>query len=180
MNRKYINGTSSYEITPLTMAVIPHYNEQGNLISKVIEVDGERYVDIPPIKLIENSCKFFGANLRGRQIGTRYVTGVTHKAPISLDPSNGMYFFPTTSPISSKCCWIAHSYVLNVDKLKDNCSEILFNNGQKITFEVSYGSMCNQVHRTAQYRFLLSNRLAYQNSEVDGSRIAESFFKPLN
>lgn len=161
MFKEYINGTPAYEITPLTMAVLSHYNEQGNLISRILEVNGEHFVNMPPSKLVDEACKFFGSSLKGRQDGTSSVAGITHKAPISVDPTNGMYFYPTASPISSKCSWIAHSYVSDVNKLSGNCSEIVFNNGQKVPFDISYGSMKNQIHRTAQFRFLLDKHINY-------------------
>src|SRR5690606_5961525 len=105
------------------------------------------------------ACKFFGASLKGRQEGTKNICGITHKAPISIDPSSGMYFFPTTSPTSSKCSWIAHSHIDHVLRIDSKTSEIVFKNGKKVVINASYGSVMNQIHRTAQYRYLLDQRI---------------------
>ncbi|WP_099157248.1 competence protein ComK [Virgibacillus ndiopensis] len=104
----------------------------------------------------------------GRQEGTRDICGITHKAPICIDPASGMYYFPTTSPTSSKCSWIAHSHIETIHNAANQCTEVLFKNGKRITLEISFGSMLNQVQRTAQFRYLLDNRIKYlQKHTVD-------------
>src|SRR5690625_5704700 len=75
---------------------------------------------------------------------------MTHKAPISTDPFSGMYFIPTMSPTSDKCSWIAHSYIEKIYKAANQQAKILFKNGKIITLDISFGSMLNQVQRTAQ------------------------------
>ncbi|MFC2949965.1 competence protein ComK [Virgibacillus sediminis] len=151
----------SYEITPLTMAVIakPQGNKDG--ASYVLEEELEYTIEASPSKVMNDACKYLGSSLKGRQDGTREICGITHKAPISIDPSSGMYFFPTTSPSNPKCSWIAHSHIDQVNKAPDNCTEILFHNGKRIVLKVSYGSMLNQVQRTAQFRYLLDHRIKY-------------------
>ncbi|MFD1039020.1 competence protein ComK [Virgibacillus byunsanensis] len=151
----------SHEVTPLTMAVLAQRDENGKLSTCVIEEQGENHVDHSPSKIIDYACKFFGSSLRGRQDGTRDICGITHKAPISIDPSSGMYFFPTTSPTSNKCSWIAHSHIDQVNKTTSQSTEITFKNGKRIIIEVSFGSILNQVQRTAQFRYLLDKRIKY-------------------
>ncbi len=164
----------SHEVTPLTMAVIAKHDENGNINTTVLEEQEEYFVQHSPSKVIDYACKFFGSSLRGRQDGTRDICGITHKAPISVDPTSGMYFFPTIAPTNPKCSWIAHSHIDQVLKGPDRFTKVVFNNGKSILLEVSLGSMLNQVHRTAQYRYLLDNRIKYlqrQNADV----VAEPF-----
>ncbi|MEN2767688.1 competence protein ComK [Ornithinibacillus xuwenensis] len=150
-----------HEITPLTLAVIAQKDEEGNSYTSVLEEETEYVVEHSPSKLIDYACKFFGASLKGRQDGTRNICGITHKAPISIDPSSGMYFFPTTSPTNSKCSWIAHSHIDQVNRAVNQCTEIVFKTGRTITLDTSYGSVMNQIHRTAQFRYLLDNRIKH-------------------
>ncbi|SDQ86978.1 competence protein ComK [Virgibacillus salinus] len=164
----------SHEVTPLTMAVIAKHDENGNINTTVLEEQEEYFVEHSPSKVIDYACKFFGSSLRGRQDGTRDICGITHKAPISIDPTSGMYFFPTIAPTSPKCSWIAHSHVNQVMKGPGRFTEVVFKNGKTILLEVSLGSLLNQVHRTAQFRYLLDNRIKYlqkQNADV----VAEPF-----
>ncbi|MDL4842854.1 competence protein ComK [Aquibacillus rhizosphaerae] len=98
---------------------------------------------------------------RGRQEGTKNVCGITHKSPISIDHSSGMYFFPTSSPQNPNCSWISHSHIDQINRAPDHCTTIIFKNGRTVTLPVSHGSMQNQVQRTAQFRYLLQNRIKY-------------------
>jgi competence protein ComK len=152
--------TASGEITPLTMAVLAQQDKDGKTSkSYVMEAEGEYLVHRSPSKLINHACVYYGASLKAKQEGTKNVCGITHKAPISIDPFSGMYFFPTTSPRNRKCSWIAHSYVEQVNKKEDQLTEIVFKNGKKISLDVSFGSMMNQIQRTAQFRYILEGRI---------------------
>ncbi|RDW18508.1 competence protein [Oceanobacillus arenosus] len=153
--------TPYYEVTPLTLAVVAEKGRNGETITRVLEEEVEYVVDFSPSKVIDYACKFFGSSLKGRQEGTLDICGITHKAPVSVDPISGMYFFPTTSPKNLKCSWIAHSHIDQINKAGENSTEFVFKNGKKIKLQVSYGSMLNQVQRTAQYRYLLDNRIKY-------------------
>ncbi|WP_164669547.1 competence protein ComK [Virgibacillus doumboii] len=164
----------SHEVTPLTIAVIAQDDENGHPTTCVLEEQEEYYVQHTPSKIIDYACKFFGSSLRGRQDGTRDVCGITHKAPISIDPSSGMYFFPTTSPTNPKCSWIAHSHIDKVNKGPEHYTEVKFKNGKSVLLDVSYGSMLNQVQRTAQFRFLLDNRIKYLQKH-NADMVAEPF-----
>ena len=157
MNAKL--NTSDLEITPLTMAVLAEPDEYGNISTRVLEDNNEYVVNATPSKVIDDACRFFGADLKGRQQGARNVCGFTHKAPIAIDSYSGMYFFPTASPRIATCSWFAHTHIIGLNDLKHHGTEIVFNNDKKVIVNVSYGSIKNQVYRTAQFRFLLNNRI---------------------
>lgn len=153
---------SAYEVNPVTVAIIAE-KVNGYYVSHVIESDGaSNYVKQSPVGLIELACKFFGSSLKGRQEGARTILNVKHKVPISIDPSSGMYFFPTASPQRPFCSWISHTYVDRIRKTPENGTEFIFRNGKSITLDVSYGSMLNQLQRTAQFRYLLEKRIHFK------------------
>lgn len=147
------------EITPLTIAILPRRTEKGRLGSSILEDEEEYFVNEPPSKVIDLACKFFGASLKGRQTGTREVSNMTHKLPISIDPVSGLYFFPTLSPTNPNCAWIAHSHIKDIIEVENQSTKILFKNGLNIIVNISYGSLKNQINRTAQYRFVLDERI---------------------
>jgi|SRR5690625_3489356 len=150
----------NYEITPLTMAVLCKKNDKGGVNSYVLEETKEYFVHSAPTKVIDHACKFFGSSLKGRLEGTKDISRITHKAPVAIDPSSGMYFFPTASPTNVNCSWISHSHVEYVKPLKNDKTELIFKNGNRIAINVSYGSILNQVQRTAQFRYSLENRMS--------------------
>lgn len=148
-----------YEISPYTMAILPEMTAEG-LYSKVIEVDYEYVVKAKPIEIIDKSCRFFGSSLKGRREGTKEIMGVTHKAPIVIDPTNSIYFFPTTSPSRQQCSWISHSFVKQLIQSPFEETTIIFSNQKEIVLPISRGSLENQLYRTAQLRTILSSRIS--------------------
>ncbi|WP_343840296.1 competence protein ComK [Salinibacillus aidingensis] len=112
--------------------------------------------------------------MRGRQEGTKGVCGITHKSPIAIDPHSGMFFFPTTSPNNPTCAWIAHSHIARIHPLDKGRTVIEFKTGQEIIVAVSHGSMMNQIQRTAQFRYKLTERLHYKRNS-DHEQVAEPF-----
>lgn len=163
-----------HEITPLTMAVLPENDETGAINSIVLEESGEYLVQSNPTKLIDLACKFFGSSLRGRLEGTRQISRITHKAPIAIDPSSGMYFFPTTSPKNKACSWINHSHVDHIQPAGKKQTKIVFHNGKSIVVNVSYGSMLNQMQRTAQFRYSLEQRMRQMKSDMENRMLEKS------
>ncbi|MDC3413738.1 competence protein ComK [Aquibacillus sp. 3ASR75-11] len=163
-----------YEVTPLTIAIIAEETRNGHPTARLMEDNDSFIIHQTPSKVIDLACKFFGSSLKGRQEGTKDVCGITHKAPISIDPTSGMYFFPTSSPQSPNCSWISHSHIDNIERESQNATHIYFKNGKSIIVSVSYGSILNQVQRTAQFRYLLDKRIKYLwKNQAD--RVAEPF-----
>ncbi|RKQ31300.1 competence protein ComK [Oceanobacillus halophilus] len=152
---------SFFEINPFTLALIAERSFDNEVITKIYDEDTDFIVDKSPYQIIDEACKLFGSSLKGRQEGTKDISGISHKTPISIDPSSGMYFFPTTSPKNPKCSWIAHSHIDELNKLTNHHTEIIFKNTRSIKLNISYGTILNQVQRTAQFRYLLDRRLKY-------------------
>lgn len=148
-----------YEISPYTMAILPEVTKEF-LYSRVLEVEYEYIVKAKPIEIIEKSCRFFGSSLQGRREGTRELMGITHKAPIVIDPTNSIYFFPTTSPNRQHCTWISHSFVKQLIPSHYDQTTIIFSNSKEVTLPISRGSLENQLYRTAQLRAILSSRIS--------------------
>lgn len=147
-----------FEVTKYTMAVVAEKLD-GRLVSKVLEVNGDYTVKMKPLAIIERSCKYFGSSLKGRQDGTKEVAGITHKAPIAIDPTSGIYMFPTQSPNRSECSWISHSYIAKIESVGYDQTLVTFKNEKSLLLNISKGSFENQLHRTAQFRYLLSARI---------------------
>ena len=104
----------SYEINKNTVALIPKENK-----TIVYEVDNSFVVNKSPLKIVEESCEYFGSSLEGRQTGTSALVGFTHKVPVIIEESFDLIFFPTLSPKNSECSWLAYSHIFKPDKFKD-------------------------------------------------------------
>lgn len=156
-----------HEITPLTMAVVPESDATGKTNTIILEQSGEYLVPSSPTRLIDLACRYFGSSLKGRLEGTKDISRITHKPPIAIDPSTGMFFFPTTSPKNKKCSWINHSHVDHIIPEGDKRTKVVFNNGKELIVDVSYGSMMNQLQRTAQFRYSLEHRIKLIRDEME-------------
>ncbi|MFD1779833.1 competence protein ComK [Fredinandcohnia salidurans] len=160
------NYLMEYEINPDTMAVLPI--EIGkNTCSRVLEVEGEYVVAMKPTEIVDRSCRYFGSSLKGRQEGTREIMGVTHKAPIIVEASNKIFLFPTASPTKQDCAWLSHNYVSDCRYSVNENTTVIFTNKQAIKLQISKGSFQNQLHRTAQLRTIVTNRMDKPNKRIN-------------
>lgn len=143
-----------YEINIDTQAIIPFGLDK----SKVIEGDRTFIVNLPPIKIIDKSCKFFGSSYQGRFTGTKNLIGVSHKAPIIIEESREIIFFPTNSPRQDNCAWISLRHLETYQKNTNKCSSLKFQGGHLINLDISYGILDNQVLRATRLESVLRLR----------------------
>jgi competence protein ComK len=143
----------NYEINNDTLAVIPISDYK----SKVIEKENEYEINMTPMQIIENSCKYFGSSYKGRFFGTKSMIGVTHKSPIIIEETKEIIFFPTNSPRLYECAWISLNNV-NKHIKKDNKTVVEFNSGYLLNLDISYGSLDNQILRASRLESMLRKR----------------------
>ena len=145
---------SSYEINRETMAIIP--NGLGK--SKVLETDNKFDVNKNSTEIIDDSCKFFGSSYTGRFEGTKSLIGVNYKAPIIIEESRSLIFFPTSSPRFDNCIWLSLNNIDNYLKKDKDTTIINFKNGDSIDIDISYSSFENQILRASRLDLILRNR----------------------
>ena len=146
----------NYEITYDTQLIIPLTDNK----SKIIEYDNEYFVDYSTMSILEHSCEYFGSSYEGRKEGTKNLLGITHKAPIIIEESRKIIFFPTTSPDNKKCIWINLDKIDKYYKIGNKKSSIQFKNGDLIEFDISYGSLTNQILRASRLKLILEERIS--------------------
>ena len=144
----------NYEINYDTQLILP----LGEFKSKVIEHDDEYIVNSSVQEILEHSCEYFGSSFEGRKDGTRKMLGITHKSPIIVEESRKMIFFPTTSPEREDCIWINLEKIEKYYKVENGKSAILFKNSDILEFDLSYGSLSNQILRATRLKFVLDER----------------------
>ena len=144
----------SYEINCNTLALIPISENE----TKVIENNNTFIVDKPIMEIIEDSCEYFGSSYLGRHQGTKKLIGITYKAPIIIEESKNLIYFPTSSPRLLNCSWISLGNLKNYQS-KNGKTELLFTNNKKIKLDVSFGSFDNQVLRATKLEAVLRKRI---------------------
>lgn len=144
----------SYEINCDTLALIPVSEKE----TKIIERNNIFNVNNSVMNIIENSCEYFGSSYLGRHEGTKKLIGITHKAPIIIEESKNLIYFPTTSPRLENCIWIALNNIKTYER-KNGKTELQFINNQKIRLDISFGSLDNQVLRATKLESVLRKRI---------------------
>lgn len=145
-----------YEITFDTQVILQVENNS----SRIIENNESYVINVPPMQVLEHSCEYFGSSFNGRKEGTKKLLGITHKSPIIVEESRKIIFFPTTSPDRIDCVWINLEKVNKYYKSSSKKSIIEFKNGDIIEFDVSIGSLTNQIMRASRLKYILEERIS--------------------
>jgi len=147
-----------YEVSPYTMFIKPVVYG-SKVYSQIYELEDEFLSPFKPLDIIKKSCEYFSSSFEGRKEGTKQLIGITHKVPIVIDPSNFIYFFPTTSPTRSECIWISHEHITNYRRIDPRQTQVTFQNKQSFILPISHSSFENQMLRTALLRTRLMQRI---------------------
>ncbi|WP_118907699.1 competence protein ComK [Listeria weihenstephanensis] len=162
--------TPVYEINPHTMIILPLKTKTG-INSEVFELNDHRITSFTPLFLIKTSCQFFGSSYEGRKDGTRFLTGVTHKPPIMIDPVSFTYAFPTTSAGRDDCIWVFPQHISEYYDSNYNCTTIRFTNNQKIKISVSFSTFNNQMARVSMLHMKFSQKMRNVENEYPYSNL---------
>ena len=109
---------------------------------------------------MEHSCEYFGSSYEGRKEGTKKLLGITHKSPIIIEESRKIIFFPTSSPENQDCIWINLEKIDKYYKVDHKKSVIKFKNGELMEFDISIGSLTNQILRATRLKYVLEERIS--------------------
>ena len=142
-----------YEISSATLAIIPI----DETTSKVYEEESEYIVKRSANSIIKDNCEFYGSSYEGRCIGTKSLTGIKTKYPIIIEESRNIIFFPTSSIRTGQSSWIALNKIKKYSKTNDK-SKIYFKNDSKVSLDISYYSLENQICRATMLKSKLYER----------------------
>ena len=142
----------NYEINSNTLALIALKNK-----TEIFEEEEHFFVNKTANEIMESSCAYFGSSLSGRQKGTERLIGVTYKAPVIVEESKEMIFFPTLSPRKKDCSWISLQKINKYYRVGDKLM-IEFKNGSSVVLGISYGILDNQVLRATRLESVLRSR----------------------
>lgn len=151
-----------YEINFDTEIIIP----VNKYCSKIIEQGEEYIINVNSQKVLEHSCEYFGSSFEGRKEGTKKILGITHKAPIIVEESRKIIFFPTTSPENENCIWINLEKIEKYYKTDTKKTSIQFKDGTTLQFNISYGSLTNQILRATRLKYKLEERILKKEDNI--------------
>ncbi len=144
---------NNYEINEGTLAVLSSKGEN----TLIFEDKKEYQIEGNAFEIMENSCQYFGSSYLGRVQGSEYLLGKGYKMPIIVDEVRNIIFFPTISPTSVDCAWLALNHIKRIEELEEN-TKIIFNNSKEIILPLSYRSLQNQLYRAARLDSIIRSR----------------------
>ena len=143
----------SYEINKETCAVV----SLNNGVTKVIEQEDDYFINKSSFEVMDDSCQYYGSSCDGRIKGTKMILGSNYKVPIIIEESNEIIFFPTESPSSESCVWIALNNVRKFEKIK-GMTKIIFNSGKELIVDMSPAAFETQLLRANRLSSILHKR----------------------
>ncbi|MBE6140263.1 MAG: hypothetical protein E7172_01860 [Firmicutes bacterium] len=115
-----------------------------NYNTLIYEDEKELTINKEIIKIIDESCCYYGSNYSGRKKSAKYLLNNATKLPIIISERDLLIMFPLESSRHKNGTWILYNSIKSYKKVKKNV-EITFNNDKKFILEVSYNIFNNQV-----------------------------------
>ena len=143
----------NYEINRDTLAILPIENDK----SRIVERHNEYIIDYNPQQIMEHSCEYFGSSLVGRLSASKSMLGSIYKAPVMVEESRNIIFFPTSSPLLSGNVWVSLNNIEKYEK-NDEKTRILFKDGKEIIVDIPFSSIENQILRSARLESIIRSR----------------------
>ena len=133
---------NNYEINKETLIIFPQEKDK----SFIKEEEDELIINLSPAKIINESCLYFGSSYSGRLESTKKLFGYSKKAPIIIEESKNIIFFPLESPRLSTCIWISLGNIKEYYKI-GNKTKVIFSCGKQEILPISFFSFDNQILR---------------------------------
>ncbi|WP_010631481.1 competence protein ComK [Sporolactobacillus vineae] len=155
-----------YVVNETTIALLPHNAENGSLETFVIEENREFITRATPLKIVQQSCAYFGSTYAGRKKGAAYL-GYKSMPPICVCSELNLYLFPLKSEAHRDNIWIAHSHISTwlPDSKDKNSVRVLTIHGDIIDLPVRMSIFERKAMRTAQFRIQLRERVSSYRTE---------------
>lgn len=142
-----------YEIDLSTLILLGMNDEA----TRVITSENDFVVKTDSKSIINNSCKFFGSNMADRLKMTNRLINIKVKAPIIVEESRNIIFFPLKSTREKNNIWISFNNLEKYEQKKDE-TIFYFKCGKVINIKFSYYIIDNQVTRTLMLDYELLKR----------------------
>ncbi len=141
-----------------TLLFYPHYDDFGKLMTAVVGNQEPFLVDMEPAALIDFNLNYYGSSLVGANAGAKAVLGRVHMNPIVVNEMLGIYWFPTKSPGSKDCAWIALHQVKEYSSFEKGKTTVVFINGYSMVFDISIYSFNKKMQRAYELKGKVESR----------------------
>ncbi len=145
---------NNYIVNYETLLLIP----DGEMKTKVFEMEEEFVVKRNIMDIIKDSCLFFGSSFEGRKEGTKSLLKCGIKVPIIIEDSRNLILFPTLSFKNENNIWVVYNNLLDYKKYDLENTLFLFKNNNDIKVNVRFNIVDNQVVRCLKLDTIIRKR----------------------
>lgn len=159
MKKRKLKATMKYEfaIKKDTTAILPHYDEFGNLHSLVCNDEGFYTVALSPYDLMDLNLRYLGSSMRGAMDGADILVK-GNMNPVVLDKELGIVFLPSTSPWRKDCVWFALNAVIASIAVDKTHTQVKLKNGSAITIPISKRTFDLKLNRAYELLYKIQQR----------------------
>lgn len=148
----------NYEINRDTIMIIPINDKK----SRIIETNSDYVVDSNAYSIMERSCLYFGSSYEGRLLCSKDILGSIYKAPIVVEESRNIIFFPVKSSIVNENIWVSMNNLVSYNK-HEKKTIITFKKDKQILLDIPYFTIDNQVLRSTLLESVIRRRKNDEN-----------------
>ena len=149
----------SYQIKKETQALVPKYDEFGNLCTVVYELYGTYTVNQSPRRLLEENCSFYGCAYEGCLKAAKAILGLKQMVPICINQALQLYVMPTCSPDSDQCCWLALDHIREIEEYGHKQAKVTLTNRTSLIIEAHKDTLEARKAKTALLYYTLERRI---------------------
>ena len=125
--------------------------------TKVVDFNGEYLINDNVKNIINYSCKFFGSSLVERGNVTKRLINISNKAPIFIEETKNMIFFPLRSTREKVNIWISFNNLESYEQVGRK-TLLKFNNQYELLIDYSYYMVDNQMTRCMMLDYMTKKR----------------------
>ena len=157
------NILDTYTTTQATYAIMPA--RHMDYASIVVEEQATYCIRERPLQIIKNSCKNDWTTFKGRKTAIAKKLGYAYKTPMILNQAEQIYAFPTMSAGKFECSWIFLKHHLMILK-EGQKGAVVFNNRHKISLDISFHTLREQLERTQILAYTIEQERKYQQNKI--------------
>lgn len=126
-----------YVISRETTAIIPRFDENGYLNSKICKKSGITNAGLSPFDIIDTNLRYRGSSMRGALEGAQAILDKKNMNPLILDKENNIILIPCCSPFREDCVWVSLQHVKRYDRAGNKKTKVELSNRNTIILDVS-------------------------------------------
>ena len=153
--------TMQYILRSNAMALIPYFNDVGEVETIVLEQ--EQYVNVKekPYSLIDSNLRYYGSSMRGAKDGVNALLGKTNMAPVPIQTATPMIWLPLKAIKDDTCVWINAHAIINTEEISSKETLIELLNGHTIQLDISKRKLLQRLYLAYVLMALLQIRSSY-------------------